>query len=165
MARAKQEQGKLIGYTVGGGILGGLAGFGLGKLMCPPKDNECLKKATGLGAVAGAGGGFLVQKYAFMANSREDEMEADRIGFRTSVAAGYDKDKVGDFYSKLQKMEESRKRSGGDILAPLADAMSTHPPSRERVNQMNELAQVVFRKIEFGSGRFYHHNCSHDMPD
>jgi len=141
--RAKKEQNKTLLYGVVGGLLGGAAGFGLGKLMCPPKDNECLAKAAALGAAAGAGGGLLIQKFAFMANSREDEMEADRIGFRTSVASHYHKNHVGDFYNKLHKMEQSRAKNNTPLLGSLADAMSTHPPSQERVNQMNELAAAT----------------------
>ncbi|MDX9732055.1 MAG: M48 family metalloprotease [Bdellovibrionales bacterium] len=127
-------------YALGGGLLGGAAGFGLGKLICPPRDADCLQKAATLGAAAGGAGGLLVQKYKFMANSREDEMEADRIGFRTSVRAGYSSQRVGDFYAKLQKMEEERNKGSQPLLASLADALSTHPPSRERVTQMQQLA-------------------------
>ena len=87
----------------------------------------------------GVAGGLLVTKYGFMANSREDEMEADRIGFRTSVKAGYHKDHVGRFYNKLLAMDKKRKQSGS-ILGGIADAMSTHPPSQERVNQMMMMA-------------------------
>lgn len=130
-------------YALGGGLLGGAAGFGIGKLICPPSDNDCLQKAATLGAAAGGAGGLLVQKYKFMANSREDEMEADRIGFKTAVKAGYSPKNVGDFYAKLQRMEDERSRGGQPLLASLADAMSTHPPSRERVTQMNELAASV----------------------
>lgn len=127
-------------YALGGGLLGGAAGFGLGKLICPPSDNDCITKAATLGAAAGGAGGLLVQKYKFMANSREDEMEADRVGFKTSVRAGYNPARVGDFYNKLQKMEEERSKGSQPLLASMADALSTHPPSRERVNQMMELA-------------------------
>ncbi len=154
MDRAKKEQKKTLFSAVGGGLLGGAAGFGLGKLLCPPKDNACLAKATALGAAAGAGAGLLIRKYAFMANSREDEMEADRIGFRTSVNAGYSKAHVGDFYEKLQKLEEKHRGNSG-VLGGLADAMSTHPPSRERVAQMKQLeAESAQKKGQVSSKEF-----------
>ncbi|MCB0379367.1 MAG: M48 family metalloprotease [Bdellovibrionales bacterium] len=153
MHHAQQEQGKSWMYMLGGGLVGAGVGFGLGKLICPPKDNACLAKAATYGAGAGVGGGLLVQKYKFMANSREDEMEADRIGFKTSTAAGYDKDHVGRFYSKLLKMEEQRQK-GGKILASFADAMSTHPPSQERVKQMNEMASQAHGQGKVNSEGF-----------
>lgn len=136
-AEKKSTSGWL--YGLGGGVLGGVAGFGLGKLVCPPNDAACVGKAAAMGAAAGVGGGLLVKKYKFMANSREDEMEADRIGFRTSVKAGYNPVHVGDFYNKLQKMEEAKNRGGTPMMASLADALSTHPPSAERVQQMRAL--------------------------
>lgn len=141
MEVARREESSSWKYALGGGLLGGLLGYGLGRLACRSGDNECLSNATQMGAAAGAGGGLLVQKYAFMANSREDEMEADRIGYRTSVTAGYHKDHVGLFYEKLLKMEESRKGGNPKLLQSFADALSTHPPSKERVQQMQELAR------------------------
>lgn len=110
------------------------------KLLCADGDSACLAKAALIGAAAGAGGGLLVQKFKFMANSREDEMEADRIGFKLAVGAGYDKDKVGKFYEKLLQMEKNTRKGEGTIMKNLADAISTHPPSEERVKQMNEMA-------------------------
>lgn len=139
MEAAKKAESKSWMYAVGGGFLGAAAGYGLGKLLCKPKDDKCLAQAATYGAAAGAGGGLLVQKYAFMANSREDEMEADRIGFRTSVRSGYSKNHVGLFYEKLLKMEEQSKGQNAGLMQSLADAMSTHPPSRERVQQMNQM--------------------------
>lgn len=136
--KEQKEQNKTLLYTLGGAIGGYLVGQGLGKLVCPPKDRECLDRITKYGAMAGGLGGLLIQKYAFMANSREDEMEADRIGFRTSVSAGYHKDYVGKFYSKLLVMESKQKQD--PLLASFSDAMSTHPPSKERVKQMNQMA-------------------------
>ena len=41
-------------------------------------------------------------------------------------------------------MEEQRKRGGG-MLASFADALSTHPPSEERVAQMNQMASQAPR--------------------
>jgi predicted Zn-dependent protease len=143
MDKAEKEKSKSWLFGIGGALLGGAAGFGLGKLICAPRDNECLARASVIGAAAGAGGGLLVQKFAFMANSREDEMEADRIGFKTSVQAGYDKDQVGSFYSKLLEMEKKHKQGGVPGFALLADALSTHPPSEERVTQMKQLASAT----------------------
>lgn len=140
MESARRAQSQSWKYAVGGGLLGGIAGLGLGKLLCPPSDAQCKATAMQTGAALGAGGGMLVQKYGFMANSREDEMEADRIGFRTSVAAGWSKDHVGGFFEKLLKMEQRSKVRTDGIARALQDAMSTHPPSVERVTQMRELA-------------------------
>lgn len=140
MDKAKKEQSKSWMYAAGGGLLGGALGYGLGRLLCKQGDNECLANAAKYGAAAGAGGGLLIQKYAFMANSREDEMEADRIGFRAAVKAGYDKDAVGLFYEKLLKMEQQNKGKQDPLMAALSDALSTHPPSQERVSQMRQMA-------------------------
>ena len=70
-------------------------------------------------------------------------MEADRIGFRTAYQAGYNGDHVGQFYSKLLKMEGQAKQGGNSLVKPLVDAMSTHPPSKERVAQMQQMAAEV----------------------
>ncbi len=139
MYMAKKEQKKTAWYAIGGGALGGAAGYALGRLTCAPKDEACLIKAAQVGAIAGAGGGLLIQKYGFMANSREDEMEADRIGFRIAVNAGYSKEHVGAFYEKLLEMEKSMKKGQNALLSSLSDVMSTHPPSTKRVNQMNQM--------------------------
>jgi predicted Zn-dependent protease len=67
-------------------------------------------------------------------------MEADRIGFKYAVGAGYDKNQVGKFYEKLLEVEKTSSKSGSTIVKSLSDAMSTHPPSEARVKQMQELA-------------------------
>jgi len=139
--RMQRERTRSLLKTIGGALLGGGAGFGLGQLLCPPRDRECIAKATAAGAAVGAGASLMIQRYSYMAHSREDEMEADRIGFRTSVQAGYHKDHVGDFYEKLYEMDRARKRGRAPVLSTLADAMSTHPPGRERVEQMRKLAR------------------------
>ena len=143
MDKAKKEQSKTLLYGIGGAILGGVAGHTLGRALCSKKDKECLERVTKYGLMAGGAGGLLIYKYGFMANSREDEMEADRIGFKKSVIAGYNKDHVGRFYEKLLKMEKEHKKGNDNkIISGLADAMSTHPPSAERVAQMKEMARA-----------------------
>ena len=137
MEKAENKTWLLAG---GGGIVGAAAGFGLGMLLCGDGDAACMARAALIGGALGAGGGLLVQKYTFLVNSREDEMEADRIGFRYAVNAGYDKDQVGRFYEKLLEMEKKAGKGDSAVLSSLADAMSTHPPSEERVKQMKELA-------------------------
>lgn len=146
MELAKQEQTKTALAGLGGLLVGGALGYGIGKAVCKPKDKECLERAAKYGAIAGAAGGLLIQKYGFMANSREDEMEADRIGFRTSVKAGYNKMHVGKFYERLLKMEKQNKKGANKLLASFADAMSTHPPSEERVKQMRSMAKKSKQK-------------------
>ena len=127
-------------YAAGGAVLGAALGYGVGMMLCAEDDAKCKAQAALLGGAVGAGGGMLAQKYTFLVNSREDEMEADRIGFRYAVAAGYDKDQVGKFYEKLLETEKSAGRSGNGVAKSLSDALSTHPPSEERVKQMNDLA-------------------------
>ena len=147
--KMERSKNKTIATLLGGGILGGVLGYGVGKLICASNDRRCKKKALQLGVAAGAAGGALISKYGFMAHSREDELEADRIGFKTSVKAGYSKEHVGDFYEKLLAMEEQSKHKTG-IMSSLTDALSTHPPSRQRVQQMNAMVRET---VGVGRGR------------
>ena len=141
MYTSQKAQKKSWIYALGGGLAGAALGYGIGKLACPPKDRRCLQKATTLGGVTGVSGGLLIQKYAFMQNSQEDEMEADLIGFRTALRTGYNKNEIGSFYQKLLVMEKkAQKKQGGSNLSFLTDAMSTHPPSEKRVQQMKTMA-------------------------
>jgi len=140
MYAMEKAQNKTWIYAAGGAVVGAAAGLGLGVLLCDKGDAVCLAKAAAIGGVVGAGGGYLAQKYTFLVNSREDEMEADRLGFKYSVAAGYDKDEVGKFYEKLLAIEKSGNKNDNGVIKSLSDALSTHPPSEERVKQMKELA-------------------------
>jgi len=144
MDSAKKEQAKGVLFAIGGGLIGGALGFALGKKICRQDDKDCLHRIALYGGLAGAGGGLLIQKFAFMANSREDEMEADRIGMRAGVGAGYNPEKVGSFYEKLLEMEKKHKKGGSNaLLAPFADALSTHPPGEERVAQMRQMSREI----------------------
>lgn len=147
MLAMEKAQNKTWLYTAGGAVLGAAAGLGIGALVCAKDDKVCLAKAAALGGAIGAGGGLIAQQYKFLVNSQEDEMEADRVGFRLSLAAGYDKEHVGKFYERLWQMEKNAQKSANPLLKSLSDAFSTHPPSDQRVNQMKELvAQSPDRK-------------------
>lgn len=139
--KAKREQKKGWILAGVGAVLGGAGGYALGKALCKKEDKECLARIAMYGAAAGGAGGLLIQKFAFMANSREDEMEADRIGFKTAMKAGFHSQYVGNFYSELLKMEQAHKRGQNKLMAAFSDALSTHPPSRERVAQQRELSR------------------------
>lgn len=150
--KSEKTKGLLLG--LGGALLGGAAGIGLAKVICKKEDKECLKRVALYGAAAGAAGGLLIQKFAFMAHSREDEMEADRIGFRTSVKAGYHPQYVGSFYEKLLAMEQQYQKKQDKFTSTFTDAMSTHPPSIQRVRQMKELASQVSNQGDISSADF-----------
>ena len=136
---AKQEQGKTWAFGGVGAALGGAAGYFISKKLCDPKDTACKAKYTLYGAGGGAVGGLMVQKYAFMKNSQEDELESDRVGFRYATVAGYDKTKIGDFYQKLADMEKEAKKGQNAAMTWVSDAMASHPPSNERVKQAHEM--------------------------
>jgi predicted Zn-dependent protease len=140
MEVAKKEQSQSWKYAAGGGLVGGLLGYGLGRVFCPPQDQKCLAQATQTGVAVGVGGGLLVQKYGFMQNSQEDELEADRLGYRLAYKAGYNSEYIGAFYQKLYTMEKQAKaQQGPALLMRVQDALSTHPPSQERIAQIEEL--------------------------
>lgn len=140
---AKKEQGKSWLYGGVGAAVGGTAGYFLGKSLCKEGDSACLAKFALYGAGGGAAGGLLIQKYGFMKNSQEDELESDRVGFRYAVKAGYNKNNVGDFYQKLAAMEQASKKGQNALMASLQDAMSSHPPSKARVSQAQEMKTVI----------------------
>ena len=140
---AKQEQKKTILFGGVGAALGGAAGYFLGKKLCQDGDTACQAKMTLYGAGGGAAAGIMVQKYGFMKNSQEDELESDRVGFRYAVNTNYDKNNVGDFYQKLLTLEQQSKKNQNGLMSSLSDAMSSHPPSKERVRQAEEMKELI----------------------
>ncbi len=140
---AKKEQSKTYVFGGIGAAIGGGLGYLAQKKLCDPKDIACKAKFVGGGAAVGGLGGVMVQKYGFMKNSQEDELESDRVGFRYAVKTGYDKYKVGDFYQKLAAMEKESKKGQNAAMAFLSDAMSSHPSSDKRVAQAKEMQTVI----------------------
>jgi predicted Zn-dependent protease len=140
---AKQEQKKTILFGGVGAALGGAAGYFLGKKLCQEGDTACQAKITLYGAGGGAVAGIMVQKYGFMKNSQEDELESDRVGFRYAVNTNYDKNNVGDFYQKLFTLEQQSKKNQNGLMSSLSDAMSSHPPSKDRIRQAEEMKELI----------------------
>lgn len=140
---AKQEQTKTIAFGAIGAAVMGTAGYFAGKKLCDEKDLACKAKFVGGGAAVGAVGGLFVQKYGFMKNSQEDELESDRVGFRYATKAGYDKMKVGEFYKKLLAMEQDSKKGQNAAMLWFSDAMSSHPASDKRVTQAEEMKTII----------------------
>ncbi len=109
-----ERMSQALGSTIGGAILGGLAGAALGG-----KD----------GAVAGAAGGATVGGVVALSFSREQEIEADRLGMRYMEKLNYDP--VGAI-----EVQEILKRAGGGGKTP--EFLSTHPASDTRIAELNK---------------------------
>lgn len=140
---AKLEQKKTIAFGAIGAAILGTAGYYASKKLCAENDLECKAKMIGGGAALGAVGGLMIQKYSFMKNSQEDELESDRVGFRYATNAGYNKEHVGDFYQKLLAMEKNSKKGQNAAMLWFSDAMSSHPASDRRVSQAQEMKNVI----------------------
>lgn len=65
----------------------------------------------------------------FLAYSRKNEYEADKLGVWYSSSAGYDPSGVSELLGKLQSMHE---REPGK----LEELLSTHPPTSDRIDQV-----------------------------
>src|SRR5678815_2958019 len=85
-----------------------------------------------LGNVASQGVGLLFLKY-----SRDDERQADDLGFRYALNQGYDVRYMDDVFRSLQRLGEASKES------PLPSWLATHPGEAERIQTIDsKLAQL-----------------------
>lgn len=85
-----------------------------------------------LGNVAAQGLGLLFLKY-----SRDDERQADDLGFRYALNNGYDVRYMDDVFRSLQRISEASKES------PLPTWLQTHPGEAERIQTIDQkLAQL-----------------------
>lgn len=67
----------------------------------------------------------------FMGLSREDELEADSLGFEYAAGVGYDPGGLAAFVARLE-------RQGGE--GPLAEFFATHPRPAERLQSLSRIA-------------------------
>lgn len=104
--------------------------------------------------VTGGYGGLLAQVVAIAsiyAYSRDNEREADDVGFELMVKAGYDPREASLVWEALMKEKEASKESAPAIF------FATHPPTEERIETLKGLAQkdmVSGKQYETGTERF-----------
>lgn len=105
------------------GIVGIIAGL-------PPS----ITQAAGSGLQSGAA--IYLQSY-----SREQELEADRLGMRYMTRAGYDPEAMVTFFRKLDAWSHLEAMTVGDSgAADRFDIMASHPRTADRVQQAAQLA-------------------------
>ncbi|HEX5073722.1 MAG TPA: M48 family metalloprotease [Gemmatimonadaceae bacterium] len=98
--------------------------LGIGAILSPT--------VAQLGGVASQGLGLLFLKY-----TRDDERQADDLGFRYALNQGYDVRYMDDVFRSLQRLAESSNQS------PLPNWLQTHPGEAERIQAIDQkLAQL-----------------------
>lgn len=115
-------------------LLIGLGGAAVGIGTRDSENQEYYLLAYGLGTTLGS-----------LAYSREHETEADVVGLRFAAAAGYDPRAAASFWKKM-----AAKESGGRP----PKFLSTHPPSEERIANLERLAPGLMPVYEQARARF-----------
>ena len=103
-------------------------GLGLGSIL-----SSGIRKYS---AVAGAGVGLLFLKF-----SRDDESQADQLGFRYALADGYD---VRQMVSVFQMLDQQEKLSGGGRLPQW---QATHPDPGNRIKATEQRLAAVHEDL------------------
>jgi predicted Zn-dependent protease len=77
--------------------------------------------------------GSMAAQLIFLRYSREDELEADKLGVQYSSAAGYDPGESIPFFQTLDRIQEKEGQGMPSFL-------STHPNPGDRIQRIRELA-------------------------
>jgi predicted Zn-dependent protease len=77
--------------------------------------------------------GSMAAQLVFLRYSREDELEADKLGLAYSSAADYDPLEVISFFQTLERIQEKEGQAMPSFL-------STHPNPGDRIQRIRELA-------------------------
>ncbi len=105
-------------------------GLGLGAVLAPEIVGQ-------YGELASAGLQLLFLKYG-----RDDERQADELGFRYALADGYDVREFADVFAALQRLGESAGSS------PVPSFLATHPDPGERVETAQRRVAALERPLE-----------------
>ncbi|MDF2772614.1 MAG: peptidase [Geminicoccaceae bacterium] len=99
-------------------------GLGIGAILSPT--------IAQYGNLAAQGLGLLFLKYG-----RDDERQADDLGFRYSLSQNYDVREMDDVFRSLQRVGEASQQS------PLPTWLASHPGEAERIQSINaKIAQM-----------------------
>ncbi|HET7583912.1 MAG TPA: M48 family metalloprotease [Gemmatimonadaceae bacterium] len=104
-------------------------GLGIGSILSP--------SIARLGQVAGVGLQLLFLKY-----SRDDERQADELGFRYALAGGYDVRQMLNVFTTLQRVGEASGQS------PLPSWLSTHPYPAERLQATQQRLAALQQPLQ-----------------
>lgn len=121
------------GERMSQGMLAQMIGTGVDTYAAGKKYGQLASTVFGLGAQG------VLLKY-----SREQETEADGIGLRFAAGAGYDPRAAAAFWRKMQA------KSGGKETFKW---LSTHPPTGERIAQLEQLAPGLVPLYEAAKSR------------
>jgi predicted Zn-dependent protease len=111
-------------------------GLGLGSIFSPAVQQ--LSSAVGAGL-----------QLLFLRHSRDDERQADELGFRYIRTHGYDVQEFGKVFQSLERTTEAAADGG----SPVPSWLSTHPAPGERVETAAARAAAVGRQPDATVGR------------
>ncbi|MBN2415454.1 M48 family metalloprotease [bacterium] len=83
----------------------------------------------------------------FLSFSRSDEYQADSLGVEYSTKAGYDSEKMADFFTSLERMNPEAAASG------LPAWFSTHPNSSDRIKRVLKKSTAWKQRVNLPSYR------------
>jgi predicted Zn-dependent protease len=98
---------------------------------------------SGIGQLVGFGAQAALQSY-----SREQELEADRLGVRYLSRAGYATQAMTSFFVKMQAHARLERAMAGDKEDATNNIMSTHPRTAERINQAIGLEKLASKGVK-----------------
>jgi len=104
-------------------------GFGLGSVLFP--------ELGGVAQIAGAGMELLFLKYG-----RDDENQADDLGFRYALTEGYDVREMADVFTALRRSSELAGQS------PVPGWLSTHPDPGDRIENVQARISALNRSLD-----------------
>jgi predicted Zn-dependent protease len=113
-------------YGMGGALLGAGIGAGVSSAVCAG-NSSCGAVLTGSSLGVGLQAGLLTEKYIFLKQSQQKELDADKLGFSFTEKAGFRPQAMQDFFNRIEKMKSSK----------LVDRLSSHPTTTERLQQLN----------------------------